>query len=608
MNLTSYDKLGSAERTLLYEGDYTYVRVSNMLDIPDDIETFVQSATETYQHRGVNIESVYAAKISQSELQTGSGICLKMEELPLNSKSPNPDQSAIRFVISDGNYAVECMAHNGSIDSRPGGMSSDKLRQVMMLLTRSIRNGSQLVVSGAYQMMGRDKVFVITDVQPFETLNSSQMTKAPFDEFISLCKVAGPNFRPLQIMIRDDTLWSKLFAASPMKYATMLYCLSPQKKTDMLHIGIVSSMGEGKDHLIEQVIEPLVPCGVASSGKLCTIPGLFGAMSGEDLNSIELGLIPKMNKERIAISEFQTWGQEVFGELMNVMANGMFTMQKGQVDTKREAKVNFMFLGNPPKSWNPNQKNSPDGTNNNLGMLDAFGDYTYQILSRLTLIFARMSLTDGGHDYEIEDKIMDSMNGKYQKEEFNGKLVMWRTFFREYLRYVSETDPDITPVRIDIRKQMDIIKSHPDFIEAFLDGGRSTRDFRKFQEFVNLCKGFSRLNGEGTVSPESIVYASELFMDSLNTLMRDTPWKSLQKGALPKHEIIYHKLDDYSEEGVYTSVKEMREVVMFSNDDWDTLLNIRWIEANNKDPTKATYIQILPKDLYKEEDTVALSS
>jgi len=580
-----------------------------MLDIPEEIQTFVKNATETYQHRGVNIESVYAAKISQAELQTGSGICLKMEEVPLNNKSPNPDQSAIRFVISDGNYAVECMAHNGSIDSRPGGMSSDKLRKVMMLLTRSIRNGSQLVVCGAYQMMGRDKVFVITDVQPFETLNSSQMTKEQFDEFISLCKAAGPTFRPLEMMIRDDTLWSKLFAQDPLKYATMLYCLSPQKKTDMLHIGIVTSMGEGKDHLIEQVIEPLVPCGVASSGKLCTIPGLFGAMSGEDLNSIELGLIPKMNKERIAISEFQTWGQEVFGELMNVMANGMFTMQKGQVDTKRDAKVNFMFLGNPPKSWNPKErKSNPDGTNNKLGMLDAFGEYTYQILSRLTLIFARMSLTDGDHDYAIEDKIMDSMNGKYQKEEFTGKLVMWRTFFREYLRYVSETDPDITPVRMEIRKQMEMIKSNPDFIEAFLDGGRSSRDFRKFQEFVNLCKGFARLNGEATVSPESINSATRLFMDSLETLIRDTPWKSLQAGATTKHQSIYTQLNDHSEEGVYTSVKEMRKVVMFSNADWNTMINLRWIEANDDDPNKANYIQILPQDLYDEEDTVALSS
>jgi len=581
-----------------------------MLDIPEEIQTFVKNATQTYQHRGVNIESVYAAKISQAQLQTGSGICLKMEEVPLNNKSPNPDQSAIRFVISDGNYAVECMAHNGSMDSRPGGMSSDKLRQVMMLLTRSIRNGSQLVVCGAYQMMGRDKVFVITDVQPNETLNSSQMTKAQFDEFISLCTAAGPTYRPLQIMIRDDTLWTKLFAEEPLKFATMLYCLSPQKKTDMLHIGIVSSMGEGKDHLIEQVIEPLVPCGVASSGKLCTIPGLFGAMSGEDLNSIELGLIPKMNKERIAISEFQTWDQEVFGELMNVMANGFFTMQKGQVDTRRDAKVNFMFLGNPPKSWNPKKvEPNPDGTTNKLGMLNAFGDYTYQILSRLTLIFASMSLTDGSHDYAIEDKIMDSMNGKYQKEEFNDKLVMWRTFFREYLRYVSETDPDITPVRMEIRKHMDLIKQSPDFIEAFLDGGRSTRDFRKFQEFVNLCKGFARLNGEEVVSGASINSAHLSFMGSLNTLIRDTPYRDLMAGKDNKIMAIHHQLDDYSEHGVYTSVKEMREVVMFSNKQWDQMINCHLIETNEKDPKKATYIQIIPDGLFENnEDTVALSS
>ena len=97
-------------------------------------------------------------------------------------------------------------------------------------------------------------------------------------------------------------------------------------------------------------------------------------------------------------------------------------------------------------------------------------------------------------------------------------------------------------------------------------------------------------------------------MDSLNTLIRDTGWKSLQKGATTKVQSIYDQLNDYSEEGVYTSVKDMRKVVMFSNADWTTMVNLRWIEANDNDPTKATYIQILPQDLYDEEDTVALSS
>ena len=57
-----------------------------------------------------------------------------------------------------------------------------------------------------------------------------------------------------------------------------------------MHIGLVTSMGEGKDHLIERVVQPLVPVGVAGSGKMSTT-GLFGAMNGDDLSSIELGLI-----------------------------------------------------------------------------------------------------------------------------------------------------------------------------------------------------------------------------------------------------------------------------------------------------------------------------
>ena len=565
-----------------------------MEPIPESIHDFVKATAQTYQDLGANIQQVYAAKISQSHLEVGSGICLKMEEVPLNSKSPNPDLSAIRFILSDGNYAVECMAHNGSLDARPGGMESKRLRQTMMLLTSSIRDGSQVVVCGAYQMMGREKVFVVTDVQKHEQVNRSQMTQEQFDTFIELCSDA--NIPPLELMIRDDTLWGKLYADLPLKYAVMLFCLSPQKKTDMLHIGIVSSMGEGKDHLIEQVIEPLVPCGVASTGKLCTIAGLFGAMSGDDLNSIELGLIPKLNNERITVSEFQTWNQEVFGELMNVMANGNFTMQKGQVDTRREGKVNFMFLGNPPKGWS-GRKQEESG---DFGMLGAFGEYTYQILSRLTLIFTRMTLTDGGDDYAIEDKILDAMNGRYIKEEFNDNISMWRSFFRQYLKYVSERDPDITPARMEIRDAMERIKESPEFDSAFL-GGRTSRDFRKFQEFVNLCKGFARLNGELEVTARSIRYAERIFRESLDTLVHDRGWQYMKQGGSPKLAKIHVQLMDHSNEGIYTSVKEMREKTKFSDSEWTTMVNTGWIQADVPNPRNASYIEIMPTDIWTED-------
>ena len=555
-----------------------------MLPIPNEIVEFVSETAEGYRNVSADIGKIYAAKIANPNLLSGSGVVLKMEEGPLNPKKPSPDESVIRFTLSDGTYSVECLAHNGPEVGRLMGLhrigwetsSSDWLGDVLMLLTESVRDGKQVEVSGYYEMFGRDKVFVVKTVRPAEARTDSQMTDEQFETFIQLCSEAGPGYRPLELMIRDDTLWSKLYADNPIKYATMLFCLSPQTKQDMLHIGIVSSMGEGKDHLLETVIEPLVPCGVASTGKLCTIPGLFGAMNGEDLNSIELGLIPKMDNERIAVSEFQTWSQEVFGELMNVLANGSFTMQKGQVDTKRTARTNFLFLGNPPRDW----KRGDD----QLGMLSAFGEYTYQLMSRLTLIFAKMSLTQGDDtDHLIEDKIMDSMNGVYKKKDFNKNLEMWRNFFREYLRYVSAMDPNYESLRSDIRKSMDKLKKSDIFKGAFLGGGRATRDFRKFQEFVNLCKGIARLNGEREVSITSLWHAEKLFETSMDTLKHDAGWRHFARGSSERIAMVADRLKDYAYEvngGIYESLKDMLDVIPFNEKEWDELVNLKYINPN----------------------------
>ena len=555
-----------------------------MLPIPNEIVEFVSETAEGYRNVSADIGKIYAAKIANPNLLSGSGVVLKMEEGPLNPKKPSPDESVIRFTLSDGTYSVECLAHNGPEVGRLMGLhrigwetsSSDWLGDVLMLLTESVRDGKQVEVSGYYEMFGRDKVFVVKTVRPAEARTDSQMTDEQFETFIQLCSEAGPGYRPLELMIRDDTLWSKLYADTPIKYATMLFCLSPQTKQDMLHIGIVSSMGEGKDHLLETVIEPLVPCGVASTGKLCTIPGLFGAMNGEDLNSIELGLIPKMDNERIAVSEFQTWSQEVFGELMNVLANGSFTMQKGQVDTKRTARTNFLFLGNPPRDW----KRGDD----QLGMLSAFGEYTYQLMSRLTLIFAKMSLTQGDDtDHLIEDKIMDSMNGVYKKKDFNKNLEMWRNFFREYLRYVSAMDPNYESLRSDIRKSMDKLKKSDIFKGAFLGGGRATRDFRKFQEFVNLCKGIARLNGEREVSITSLWHAEKLFETSMDTLKHDAGWRHFARGSSERIAMVADRLKDNAYEvngGIYESLKDMLDVIPFNEKEWETLVNLKYINPN----------------------------
>ena len=128
--------------------------------------------------------------------------------------------------------------------------------------------------------------------------------------------------------MRDDTLWAEIYALDFLKKAILLYCLSPNHKQDMIHVGIVSSHGEGKDHLIERVIQPLVPCRRAGSGKMATIPGLFGAMSGDDLNSIEIGLLPKMNHERVKRISILFHFYEFHGQQVHkTETNQIFTFQ-----------------------------------------------------------------------------------------------------------------------------------------------------------------------------------------------------------------------------------------------------------------------------------------
>jgi len=86
---------------------------------------------------------------------------------------------------------------------------------------------------------------------------------------------------------------------------------------------------------------------------------------------------------------------------------------------------------------------------------------------------------------------------------------------------------------------------------------------------------------------------------TLDTVMQEHAQQ--EGGVQPALHSIYTQLNDYSEEGFYTSVKEMREVVMFSDAEWQTMINLRWIEANHKDPSKATYIQTLPQDIMDDD-------
>jgi hypothetical protein len=495
-----------------------------MADIPKEIITFAKdcvNGTHTnrpYTDRSISLEEAYMSQVTGQYI-TGTGICLKLESGPLTKK--DAQKVALKFSISDGNYQVDCIAHNGATVTLPASKSSEELTHILKTVTHSIRNGNKCAFSGAFATHNRDRVFVIDSIDPLTNINNSQMTDNQLDDFITLCKTHKTD--PLLLMMRDDTLWAELFARDYLKKAILLYCLSPMRKQDMMHIGIVSSVGEGKDHLIERMIEPLVPVGVASSGKLCTIPGLFGAMSGDDINSIELGLIPKHNNERLAVSEFQTWDDEVFGELMNTMANGYFTMQKGQVDTRRDANANMLFLGNPPHYWDE------EAGHEGKDMLQAFGQYTTQIMSRLTLIFTQLSLAGDGAKDQIRGNIMRTMDGEYADGGSKEAAKLWRSFFREYLRKVSDSNPVIGKLAGIINSTYDEIEARPQFKSAFLL--RSNNDYRKYQEFTNLIKGFAKLSGSKKITVKHLMLAKQLFEESLITLIDEFPTAAINMGV-----------------------------------------------------------------------------
>ncbi len=474
--------------------------------IHKEITNFVKDCASQYETDLMSMKDVDNSKVFGSETH-GSGFCIKIKTSAFTHENAGEDKVMLEFTVSDGEYSISCVSHNADEDYLEGPMEDAQLTEMLDILTTSQKQGKRVEVIGNFVNYGRKRIFVVHTANINDGFKESQMNDKQFKNFKKIC--AKHNTNPFQLMMSDETLWAELYAKDYLKMAILLFCISPTNKQDMIHIGIVSSHGEGKDHLIERVIQPIVPCRRAGSGKMATIPGLFGAMSGDDLNAIEVGLLPKMNHERVAISEFQTWSDDTFGELMNMMANGKIEMQKGALDVERETTLNLLFLGNPP----PTYKKKDD----KVRMLDVFGKYTYQIVSRLTLIFTQLSLTDGEAQNEIRNSIISAMDEDYTNGEGAKQIEIWRKFFREYLRYVSKLKPKLRDELPTINSTYDEIEARPQFTDAFCI--RTATDNRKYQEFANLVRAFARLYGDEQIDCMThLVDAKWIFEQSLQTL------------------------------------------------------------------------------------------
>ena len=115
------------------------------------------------------------------------------------------------------------------------------------------------------------------------------------------------------------------------------------------------------------------------------------------------------------------------------------------------------------------------------------------------------------------------------------------------------------------------------FKQAFAKRGKT--DYRKWAEFLNLIKGFARLNGRGEIYISDVTYASELFQDSLSTLADNFSLQSLQQGInydhLELHKKILKKFGSVS--GATAKVKDLKRFAqgLKWSKEWDELLKIK---------------------------------
>tara|TARA_R110002110_G_scaffold143888_3_gene332815 strand:+ start:14396 stop:16069 length:1674 start_codon:yes stop_codon:yes gene_type:complete len=528
--------------------------------IPEEINDFVSKTVVNYADITISMKEIHDGNVFGNN-QHGSGFCIKYGVKAINHKEAGSNKIMLEFTISDGEYSVKCIAHNANEKYLEGALEDEAIADMIKVIASSQKEGKRVELQGHYTNVGTKRLFLVHCIELDDGFQVSQMTVNQFQEFKSLCSKYDTD--PLSLMMRDDTLWAELYAMDYLKKAILLFCLSPKRKQDMIHVGIVSSHGEGKDHLIERVIQPLVPCRRAGSGKMATIPGLFGAMSGDDLNAIEVGLLPKMNHERVAISEFQTWGDETFGELMNMMANGQIEMQKGALDVERETTLNLLFLGNPPNYYTEDMDKRV--------MLDAFGKYTFQIISRLTLIFTQLSLSDGKASQRIRNAIISAMDGDFQDSEIAEQVAKWRKFFREYLRFVSHMTPKLRHFAGSINGTYDEIEQKPHFKDAFCI--RTATDNRKYQEFANLVRGFARLMGDDTIELAHLISAAQIFELSLETLTEKFPTKAWANGVDERLLELYDCIMEKCPVG--HNKREIQKECSISNDELITLTKLK---------------------------------
>jgi len=249
--------------------------------IPETIHKFVKAtvdgshklADNPLVKRQSNVLPIVESLVS-GDTAVGSGVITKREIKGLSTKDSGKDKTLIRFGVSDGENSVPCIIHNCNEKYGLGtGLKASVLTALDRIIRKSLAEGKTVKVEGLFANFRQERVFIVESLKWAEDVHQSQLSKAQVDEFLKICK--KEKVTPLDIMMDNDGLWAEIYADDDLKQAILLYCLSPFDKEDMVHIGLITNPGEGKNHLVDKVISPLVRCRMAGTGKLSTFAAMF---------------------------------------------------------------------------------------------------------------------------------------------------------------------------------------------------------------------------------------------------------------------------------------------------------------------------------------------
>lgn len=400
------------------------------------------------------------------------------------------ETNVCEFILYDADAMVQCFVEQNPDLSRKN--FAGVWNHIYRTARQAAKSGGQVKVIGEFRERSNKRCLWVKSMEPVMDRRTSLMKDKDFTDFLAHCK--RDKTTPLDLM--NEHLYSNVSLRDEIKTAINLWMMYPNDKRELLHVGIITPPGQGKDVLKEELRQIVRLEEFTSSS---TEASLFGAMdTNKGLTHVGIGLFQK--SQHIVGSEIQELPKESFGKLLSIMGNAEYPLNKGQIQKIVPAPDNFLFLGNPPKGFRFSRQTF-------AGSLKAlpFGDKTPAIMSRLTLVYVIESLAKNNKD--VRRKIEESFQGPRSQSSH------WKTFFKEYLKYVS-----IRRLSLGNTKKLgvafDQIADHyrPLFYR------NEVQDNRRYGEWIHLVRLVSRINGKNRVDDEDVNTAMRIWMHSLHTL------------------------------------------------------------------------------------------